>query len=328
MFDIVFVFVLSLFSLLSFLKGFVRSAFSFINWILSLVISYFATPLIVPLFAGKYPEIVLYPIIATILFIVSIIIFGIVTAAISRGFLNVIPEFIDKSFGFLFGFVKGYIIMALFFAILTTVYASDLISDSEKSAKDGRVGPDWLVEAKSYSILQIGADMLQPLIDKVMDEVNEDEDSDVDEKELQKTEPKKVESKKEEKPAETKPKEAPKKTEVKAKKAEEKPQETKSQPAKIDTKTQAPAPKKTEAKAEVKPQTKPQVKTEAEPQATKPQPAKIQPKKPAPKTETTDQSALDKKIDEINKAPTADEDQQGYNEKEIAKKNQLIDAIQ
>ena len=149
------------------------------NWILSSIVSYILTPLAIPLFAEKYPEIMLYIVLATIIFFISIIILGIFTSSIAKSLLLALPASVDKAFGFAFGFVKGYIIMAFFFAITVMIYTNNLVPDEQKSdSKSGRVGPEWLIESKSYNILELGANILQPVMDSIVSQLDSsDKDS-------------------------------------------------------------------------------------------------------------------------------------------------------
>jgi hypothetical protein len=168
MFDLAFALILSLFSLLAFIKGFVKSVFSLVNWLLAALISYFLTPIVSEIFSEQYSYMVLHSVVGSVLFMISIIVLSIFTSGMSKTFLTVMPKSIDQSLGFAFGFSKGYLIVSLVFSIILTVYSSDFGMLSNKAEfKDGRVGPSWLIEAKSYKILDLGGKIWRPLIDKV-----------------------------------------------------------------------------------------------------------------------------------------------------------------
>jgi len=187
MFDLIFVLILSITSLLAFIKGFLKSFFSLLNWILASVISYFLTPIVATMFSEGYSYLALHSVVSVILFVIALVALSIFTSSITKTFLSVIPESVDKSLGFAFGFAKGYFIVALVFVVITTIYAANLpIFASRVQAQDGRYGPKWLIESKSYKIITIGADIWQPLIDKVSDMLTNssinDKKDDLDEK--------------------------------------------------------------------------------------------------------------------------------------------------
>lgn len=174
MFDIIFIAVLVIFSILSLIKGFLRSFFSLVNWILSSVIAYVATPYAITFFSGKYPEIMLYPVLAIVIFFISVIILGMFTFAISKALLSIFPDIIDKSLGFAFGFAKGYLLTAFVFAMTIAIHSNNLppISEQQTESEDGRVGPPWLTEAQTYDIVKLGADYIQPIIDGVIGQLS------------------------------------------------------------------------------------------------------------------------------------------------------------
>ncbi len=72
--------------------------------------------------------------------------------------------------GFAFGFAKGYVIFAFLFALITSLYAGNYsffsfsaAENDKKEEKNGRHGPQWLTESKSYKILDLGSDVLTPI---------------------------------------------------------------------------------------------------------------------------------------------------------------------
>lgn len=155
-----------------------KSFFSLINWILASIISYFLTPIVATIFSQDYSYMALHLVVSTVLFVISLLILSIVTGQITKTFLTVIPKSVDQSLGFAFGFAKGYFIIALIFSIVTTIYSQDIaiLPNKTKSVSvDGKVGPSWLAEAKSYKILELGANMWQPIIDKVTNMVTDPE---------------------------------------------------------------------------------------------------------------------------------------------------------
>ncbi len=178
MFDLIFVSALFLLSVLAFVKGFMASFFSTFNWLSAILLSYFLTPFIAELISQNNAGIILNLVISAVTFFASLIILSIFTSSISKTLLSIVPESINKSLGFAFGFMKGYIIFAFFFVVVTSLYGgnysifpSTSLSDSENKdteskgikSQEDRFGPAWLTEAKSYKVLELGSEMLRPV---------------------------------------------------------------------------------------------------------------------------------------------------------------------
>lgn len=169
MFDLAFALILSVTSLLAFIKGFLKSFFSLLNWILASLIAYFLTPFIATIFSEQYPIVGLHSIVSVVVFVIALVLLTLFTTSISQTFLKVVPKQVDQSLGFAFGFTKGYFIVALVFTVITTIYASNSpLFAGKTQAEDGRYGPAWIIDAKSYKILELGANIWQPAIDKVI----------------------------------------------------------------------------------------------------------------------------------------------------------------
>ena len=121
--DLFFLIILIYFVIQCFVKGFSLSLISFLKWILSTVI----TIILVPKFQPVVSEYVASDFINSVGLGVAIFIFTLFIAILIGKTLSKTITWtgvgsIDKGFGFLFGFFKGYIVSVCFFSILNWFY--------------------------------------------------------------------------------------------------------------------------------------------------------------------------------------------------------------
>ena len=122
-FDIVFIFVLSYSVMQCYFKGFSLSLISFMKWIFSTI----STIILVPKFQPKISEFVESEFINTIglgvtIFALTLFIVILIGKSLSKAITWTGVGSIDKSFGLIFGFFKGYIVMVCLFSILNWFY--------------------------------------------------------------------------------------------------------------------------------------------------------------------------------------------------------------
>ena len=123
LFDIFFLIVLLYFVLQCFIKGFSLSLISFMKWILSTIV----TIILVPKFQPIVSEYIQSEFINNVGLGVSIFIFTLfITILIGKTLSRAVTwtgvGSIDKGFGFLFGFFKGYVFFVCLFSILNWFY--------------------------------------------------------------------------------------------------------------------------------------------------------------------------------------------------------------
>ena len=123
LFDIFFMIILIYFVIQCFLKGFSLSLISFTKWILSTVI----TIILVPKFQPMVSEYIQSEFINNIglgasIFVFTLFITIIIGKTLSRAVTWTGVGSIDKGFGFLFGFFKGYVVSVCLFSILNWFY--------------------------------------------------------------------------------------------------------------------------------------------------------------------------------------------------------------
>ena len=122
-FDFIFFLIVLYFVIQCFLKGFSLSLISFMKWVLSTVI----TILLVPKLQPSVSEYIESEFINNIglgvaIFFLTLFVTILVGKSISRAVTWTGVGPIDKGFGFLFGFFKGYIVSICLFSILNWFY--------------------------------------------------------------------------------------------------------------------------------------------------------------------------------------------------------------
>ena len=123
LFDIIFIVFLIYFSIQCFAKGFVLSLFSFLKWILALIITIILVPKIEPYVSdfvkSKYISGIGLGIFVYILTIFTLILLG---KSLARLFSYTGLGTIDKIFGLFFGIFKGYVFFVCVFSVVIWFY--------------------------------------------------------------------------------------------------------------------------------------------------------------------------------------------------------------
>jgi len=122
-FDIFFFIILIYFVIQCYLRGFSLSLISFMKWILSTIITIFLVPKFQPI-VGEYieSEFINNIGLGIAVFIVTLFIIILLGKSLGRAVTWTGVGSIDKSFGFLFGFFKGYIVSVCLFSIFNWFY--------------------------------------------------------------------------------------------------------------------------------------------------------------------------------------------------------------
>ena len=131
-----------------FLKGFSLSLISFMKWVLSTVVTIILVPKLQP-YVGDYIEsdFINNVGIGVVIFVMTLFLTIIIGKALSRAVTWTGVGSIDKTFGILFGFFKGYVISVCIFSILNWFYPYDNWGISAK-------------EAFTFEIIYKGSEML------------------------------------------------------------------------------------------------------------------------------------------------------------------------
>ena len=125
LFDFFFLIILIYNIIQCFLKGFSLSLISFMKWILSTVVTIILVPKLQPV-VGEFiqSEFINNVGLGMVIFIITLFITILVGKTLSRAVTWTGVGSIDKGFGFLFGFFKGYIVSVCLFSILNLFYTN------------------------------------------------------------------------------------------------------------------------------------------------------------------------------------------------------------
>ena len=122
-FDIFFIIILIYFILQCFIKGFSLSLISFMKWVLSVVLTIIMVPKLQPIVSEYIESDFINSIgLGLAIFIITLFLTVVVGKSLSRAVTWTGVGSIDKSFGLLFGFFKGYIVSVCLFSILNWFY--------------------------------------------------------------------------------------------------------------------------------------------------------------------------------------------------------------
>ncbi len=133
-----------------FVKGFSLSLISFMKWILATVITIILVPKLQPIVSDYIESAFINNIgLSIIIFIFSLFLLILLGKALGRAITWTGVGSIDKSFGLLFGFFKGYVVSICLFSILNWFYPYQNWGISVEKALSFEVikkGSDILVE--------------------------------------------------------------------------------------------------------------------------------------------------------------------------------------
>ena len=126
LFDYIYLVLTILFAIQGTLKGFVLSILSAAKWILAYVVTIYIFPKIKPYVDDIIDnEYVLDIILGVGIFVVIIFLMLLINKSLSKAVSYSGIGKIDKVFGFLFGFVKAYVVVVCFFTVAHIVYNND-----------------------------------------------------------------------------------------------------------------------------------------------------------------------------------------------------------
>ena len=122
-FDIIFLILMIYFIIQCFLKGFSLSFISFMKWVFALVVTIVLVPKLQP-WVNDYieSEFINNFGIGIVVFIITIFLTILAGKSLSRAVTWTGVGSIDKTFGLLFGFFKGYVVSICLFSILNWFY--------------------------------------------------------------------------------------------------------------------------------------------------------------------------------------------------------------
>ena len=147
-FDITFSIVMVYFIIQCFLKGFSLSFISFMKWVFALIVTIMLVPKLQP-WVSNYieSEFINNVGIGIVIFICTIFLTIVIGKSISRAVTWTGVGSIDKTFGLIFGFFKGYVVSICLFALLNWFYPYE----------------NWGISAEdaiSFNIIKKGSEIL------------------------------------------------------------------------------------------------------------------------------------------------------------------------
>ncbi|BAI72339.1 colicin V production protein [Azospirillum sp. B510] len=155
--DAVVIAVLLLAALLAFSRGMVAEVVSVAAWAGASVITLYALPHVLP-YAQIYIrfEMLAYAVSAVGVFVVALVVLTLVGRSLSRGVQNSALSALDRTLGFVFGLVKGAVLVSI--AYLFFLW---LVPKPEEQ-------PVWLREAKTRPFLAMGAETLYAFVPETL----------------------------------------------------------------------------------------------------------------------------------------------------------------
>ena len=123
LFDIFFLIILTYFIIQCFIKGFSLSLISFMKWVLSTIVTIILVPKLQPTVSDYIESDFINSVgIGVVVFVLTLFITIVIGKTLSRAVTWTGVGSIDKTFGLLFGFFKGYIVTVCLFSILNWFY--------------------------------------------------------------------------------------------------------------------------------------------------------------------------------------------------------------
>ena len=135
-------------AVLSLMRGFAREILAIGSWVAAAAAAYYLNPYLIPYLSPYiHKPIVLQAVAAAIVFFATLIIVSLFTVRISDAILDSKIGALDRSLGFVFGALRGFLLAVVAFAIY-----SWLVGDKQQ--------PEWVQNAKSRPILTETADRI------------------------------------------------------------------------------------------------------------------------------------------------------------------------
>ena len=122
-FDIIVIIIFIYFIIQCFIKGFSLSLISFMKWVLSTIVTIILVPKLQPTVSDYIESDFINSVgIGVVVFVLTLFITVVIGKTLSRAVTWTGVGSIDKIFGLLFGFFKGYIVTVCLFSILNWFY--------------------------------------------------------------------------------------------------------------------------------------------------------------------------------------------------------------
>jgi membrane protein required for colicin V production len=138
--DVILIAIMLISGFLAMVRGFTREVLSIFSWAMAAIAALYLTPK----YATLLEPYIGNPSIAQIafaagVFILTLIVVSLITFRISDSVLDSRVGALDRTFGFIFGLARGFLLVAIVFILFTAL---------------ARDEPTWVRNAQSYAILQ------------------------------------------------------------------------------------------------------------------------------------------------------------------------------
>jgi membrane protein required for colicin V production len=139
-------------AILSLMRGFTREVLAIGSWVAAAAAAYYLHPYVTPYLEHYIKKpIVLEAVAAAVVFFATLIVVSLFTVRLSDAILDSKIGALDRSLGFAFGAVRGFLLAVVAFAIF-----SWLVGDKQQ--------PDWVANAKTRPVLSASADKIVALL--------------------------------------------------------------------------------------------------------------------------------------------------------------------
>ena len=139
-------------ALLSMMRGFTREVLAIGSWVAAAAAAYYLHPHVMPYLAAYiHKPVVLQAVAAAIVFFATLIVVSLFTVRLSDAILDSKIGALDRSLGFVFGAVRGFLLAVVAFAIFNW-----LVGDKQQ--------PPWVQNAKTRPMLVDTADRIVAIL--------------------------------------------------------------------------------------------------------------------------------------------------------------------
>jgi membrane protein required for colicin V production len=150
--DLIVIIVLVVSGIFAFVRGFVHEVLAVASWVGAAFVTLYAFPVVLPYVLGVIAvEFIAQLITAVGLFLITLVLFSVLTRILSNRIQQSSLGALDRSLGLLFGFVRGAVIVVLAWVALTY-----MVTEEER--------PAWLQDAKARPLVERGAGYLMALV--------------------------------------------------------------------------------------------------------------------------------------------------------------------
>lgn len=190
-FDYIIFFIILFFTILGLIRGFIGELTSLVSWCSAILITIKLNPIVSNLIYHKIQNSIFANLSSSgIIFIISIICISMILSRISEKVITKIPTSINLTLGTLIGIVKGILVSTIIFLIILEL----MIEKKDYTDLSQKIGPQWLQNSKSYTMLSFGAYAISPFTNSFLEKKADKKVNEIDTKEIVKEENKKINS--------------------------------------------------------------------------------------------------------------------------------------